>query len=97
MLSDETLYNVFNMFMLYIITLVCGTLFLVAFGVNLQEAFVSSISALCNMGPGFGESWSGNFSHFSDLAKLTMAFMMCIGRLELITVFALFSKSLRRR
>lgn len=97
MIETQTLYNVFNMFMLYILTLVVGAILLVAFGVEMDEAFVSSVSALCNMGPGFNESAFGNFAHFSDLAKITMAIMMCIGRLELITVFALFSKSFRRR
>ena len=97
MIETQTLYNVFNMFMLYILTLVVGAILLVAFGVKMDEAFVSSVSALCNMGPGFNESAFGNFAHFSDLAKITMAIMMCIGRLELITVFALFSKSFRRR
>jgi len=97
MIETQTLYNVFNMFMLYILTLVIGAILLVAFGVNMDEAFVSSVSALCNMGPGLGESAFGNFAHFSNMAKITMAIMMCIGRLELITVFALFSKSFRRR
>ncbi|MBR1626541.1 MAG: TrkH family potassium uptake protein [Bacteroidales bacterium] len=95
--ENQTLHNVFNMFVLYIITLMFGCILLVAFGVKTDEALICSVSALCNMGPGFGESSFGNFSHFSDMAKITTAVMMCIGRLELITVFALFSKSFRRR
>lgn len=97
MLDSQTLYNVFNMFMLYIITLVAGMLLLVASGVKTDEALVSSVSALCNMGPGFNASAMGNFAHFSPFAKITMSALMCIGRLELVTVFALFSKSFRRK
>ncbi len=96
-LPNETLYNVFNLFMLYIITLVVGALIIVATGVGIEESFVAGITSLCNMGPGFGDSAFGNFSHFSNVAKWVMAAMMCIGRLELVTVFALFSKQFLRR
>jgi trk system potassium uptake protein TrkH len=49
------------------------------------------------MGPGLGASGFGNFAHFSDISKITMSALMCIGRLELITVFSIFSKSFWRR
>lgn len=97
MLESQALYSVFNIFILYFLTLVIGTILLVAFGVKTDEAIIGSISALGNSGPGFGNSAFGSFAHFSDMAKLIMAVMMCIGRLEFITVFALFGKSFRRR
>ncbi|MBO6117038.1 MAG: TrkH family potassium uptake protein [Bacteroidales bacterium] len=97
MLQDETIFNVFNMFMLYVISLVVGSLILVATGIGLEESVISSITSLCNMGPGFGMSAYGNFSHFSPFAKVLMAFMMCAGRLELITVYSVFSKSFWKR
>ena len=97
MIPQQTIFNVFNMFLLYIITLIFGTLILTATGISTEESFVSSISALCNMGLGFGASSLGNFAHFSPFAKLVMAFMMCAGRLELVTVYCIFAKSFRKR
>ncbi|MBP3253227.1 MAG: TrkH family potassium uptake protein [Bacteroidales bacterium] len=97
MLPQETIFNVFNVFLLYIISLVAGTLILTFTGVHVEESLVAGISSLSNMGPGFGANAYGNFSDFTPLAKITMAFMMCAGRLELVTVYCIFAKSFRKR
>lgn len=95
--TDETLFNIFAMFILYILTACVGLFVLVFAGVDFEQAGVSAISALSNMGPAYGQSASGNFAHFSPLAKWTMSVLMCVGRLELITVFSLFTKSFWKR
>ncbi|MBR1769228.1 MAG: TrkH family potassium uptake protein, partial [Bacteroidales bacterium] len=95
--SDDILFNVFAMFILYILAGCAGFLVLTFTGVRFEEAVVSVISALSNMGPAYGKSSSGSFIHFSALAKWTMCFLMCVGRLELVTVFSLFTKSFWRR
>lgn len=95
--TDETLFNIFAMFILYILTACVGLFVLVFAGVDFEQAGVSAISALSNMGPAYGQSSSGNFAHFSPLAKWTMSVLMCVGRLELITVFSLFTKSFWKR
>lgn len=93
MVSDETLFNVFQMFMLYILSLVAGTLIFVACGIPIEESIISASSALGSMGPAYGDSSLGNFAHFNDVAKITMSFLMCAGRLELITVYSIFTVS----
>lgn len=95
--ADETLFNIFAMFILYILTGCVGLFVLVFAGVDFQQAGVSVISALSNMGPAYGQSATGNFAHFSPLAKWTMSVLMCVGRLELVTVFSLFTKSFWKR
>ena len=91
--ADSTLFNVFALFVLYVFTGCVGMFVLVFAGVDFKQASVSVISALSNMGPAYGQSATGNFSHFAPLAKWTMTFLMCVGRLELITVFSIFTKS----
>ncbi|MDO5760143.1 MAG: TrkH family potassium uptake protein [Bacteroidota bacterium] len=95
--ADETLFNIFAMFVLYILTGCVGLFVLVFGGVDFEQAGVSVISALSNMGPGYKESAAGNFAHFSPLAKWTMSVLMCVGRLELVTVYSLFTKSFWKR
>ncbi|MBQ9253589.1 MAG: TrkH family potassium uptake protein [Bacteroidales bacterium] len=95
--SEEVLLNVYHLFILYILSLAIGFLVLVFSGIGLEEAIVSSVSALSNIGLGFGKSGLGCFAHFPILAKWTMIILMYIGRLELITVFAVFTKSFWKR
>lgn len=95
--SDAILFNVFALFALYVIVACIGLCILVFTGVSFEESSISVISALGNMGPAYGVSSAGNFSHFTTLAKWTMSLLMCIGRLEFITVFSIFTKSFWRR
>ena len=95
MISDETLFNIFHMFMLYILSLVVGTLIFVYCGIPLEDSLFSAFSALGNTGPAYGHG--GNFAYFNDLSKITMSFLMCAGRLEFVTVFSIFSISFWRK
>lgn len=96
-IPDVMVFNVFTFFALYVIVACVGLFILIFTGVGFEEASISVISALGNMGPGYGTSFSGSFSHFTPLAKWTMSLLMCIGRLEFITVFSIFTKSFWRR
>ncbi|MBR2913394.1 MAG: TrkH family potassium uptake protein, partial [Oscillospiraceae bacterium] len=50
------------------------------------------ITCLNNVGPGIGEiSPSGNFSVFSDWAKLLLSVDMLLGRLEIYPLLVLFT------
>ncbi|WP_429973959.1 hypothetical protein [Enterococcus sp. AZ163] len=50
-----------------------------------------------NVGPGFNlVGPTGNFVFLSDASKLTLTFIMLVGRLEIFPIFILFSKSFWR-
>jgi trk system potassium uptake protein TrkH len=50
------------------------------------------------VGPGLGASGNfGNFAHFNSTAKITMVLLMIIGRLEIFTIAALFTRSFWRK
>lgn len=79
---------------LYLIIFVTGTLIMVASGIPILESAGAAGTSLAGIGPGLGASGNmGNFAHFNAVGKVTMFTLMFLGRLELIVVIALFTKS----
>lgn len=63
-------------------------------GWDIITATSSVASCLGNVGPGLGlVEPTANYSPFSDLDKIIFSLLMIVGRLEVITVFTLFTKS----
>lgn len=59
--------------------------------VDPTTAFSAALACLGNVGPGFDAVGPmGNFSHFTQSGKLILTAAMWIGRLEILTVLALF-------
>ena len=78
---------------LYLIIFVCGTIVIALTGIPINEAAGASATAMSNVGPGLGLSGNmGNFAHFNDFALMAMSFLMLIGRLEVFTILAIFTK-----
>lgn len=83
---------------MYIIIFVIGTMILILSGIPVNEAAGGSISAMSNVGPGLGASGNmGNYSAFNDVALFTMTILMILGRLELFTLLAIFTRSFWRK
>ena len=63
-----------------------------------QTAMSSVISALMNIGPGFGEIGpSENYSQISSLGKWFLAWLMLVGRLEMFSALVLLFPSFWKR
>ena len=61
---------------------------------DLQTGMSSAISALMNIGPGFGEVGpSENFAEISAHGKWFLAWLMLVGRLEMFSVLVLLFPS----
>ena len=61
---------------------------------DLQTGISCVISALMNIGPGFGDVGpTDNFAHISALGKWFLAWLMLIGRLEMFTALVLLFPS----
>lgn len=86
---------------LYIISLGVGTLIVASLGADPVTAGTGVISALSNMGPALGEAGpSSNFTVFARPARLVLAGLMIVGRLEITAVFlgaAVILRRLQRR
>ena len=88
-------------FMAYMALVVAGLLAVTALGGGLEESISGVIGSLGNMGPAFGDG--GPTATFQDAfpapARLVLAALMIIGRLELFAVLLMFAapiSSLRR-
>ena len=82
-----------------IASLIAFTLALALTGEDLVTSVSGAASALANIGPGLGDKIgpSGNFEGITDTGKWILCCAMVIGRLELLSVFVLFSATFWRR
>ena len=80
-------------FCAYMALWIFGALALAATGLDVLTAASGSITALANVGPGIGDiiGPAGNFTSVGDPAKLILALLMLLGRLEILVVLVLFT------
>lgn len=91
-------YNVLVFVTLYFLILIFGSLIISLMGFDLITSLGTSASMLANIGPGLGAL--GPFSDYSALpvaGKWFLSLLMLLGRLEIITIMILFSKSFYRK
>ena len=68
-----------------------ATLVILEPNLDMVTGFSAALACLGNIGPAFGPAGPmGSYDSFSDLGKLLLSFSMWLGRLEIVTVIALF-------
>ncbi len=88
---QDVLSKVTSYFIIYMLVWTLGTLAMSAYSPDLESAFSSVVTALGNMGPGFGTVGAvRNFAHIETGGKWVLTLMMLLGRLEFYTVLVLF-------
>jgi trk system potassium uptake protein TrkH len=98
---DERIVRAVSSFvLLYVGVFAAGTLFLIIdaarvdSGLRLLDAVGAAATTLGNVGPAFGFAGPmGSFEPFSDLSKVVMIVLMWVGRLEIIPVAVLLTRS----
>jgi len=91
---DSTNYLMLVFIMIYVVIFLIGMLIIMLSGMSPSESAGASATSMAGIGPGLGRSGNmGNFAHFPHIAKITMAALMLIGRLEVFTILCLFSRS----
>lgn len=96
--DSNSLYKTYCFIILYLLTLVVGTILLNAFGMESNSAFTAAIATLGNVGPGFGDVGSmNNYTSLSDMAKVVATILMLLGRLEILGVVGLFAVPKHKR
>ena len=85
--------SVLAFFVVFFASLALVAILLAMSGLDFITSISGSVSALANIGPGLGDQIgpAGNYSELNDFAKWVLAAAMLIGRLELISVFAIFT------
>jgi len=90
--------GVSSYFGIYMIIMALSTLLISFDGKDPTTTFTAVTACLNNIGPGLSEvGATGNFSGFSDFAKLVLSFDMLAGRLELYPMLIAFSPSMWKR
>ncbi len=79
---------------LYMIVFTIGSIIMTPFTEDLSTACSAVITCMSNVGPGFGSIGPMySFAHLNEFAKIFLAFLMLIGRLEILTVMVLFTRA----
>jgi len=96
--GQDITYNILAFFFIYLSIFLMGSLIMTFYNYDILTAAGATISSLGNIGPGIGQVGpSHNFSSFPESAKMILAFLMLLGRLELFTVLLLFTRYFWRR
>ncbi len=96
--SDDVLAGVMSFFFFYIATIAGVTLALGLSGQDLTTAISGAMTAVANVGPGVGPviGPAGNFASLPGFDKIILSFGMFAGRLEMLTLFVLFTPAFWR-
>jgi trk system potassium uptake protein TrkH len=93
-LTETTNVSVLSFVVLYLFLFVIGTIIIVLTGVDAVTASSSVASCMAAIGPGLGTVGpSGNFAQLPELTKVILSLLMIVGRLEIITVFTIFTRT----
>lgn len=95
----EVFSSVVAFFIMFIATLFLVAIALTLTGLDTVTAISGAAAALANIGPGLGDiiGPAGSYEPLSDVAKWILAMTMLLGRLELLSVFVLFTAAFWRR
>jgi len=92
--KDKTMNSIWGFFSIFGITLFLGTLILTFCGNSFETSWSAAIACLTNTGPGFGSVGPNlNYAHIGSVSKVSLIFIMILGRLEILTLFVLLSRS----
>ena len=97
-ISQAALQGILGFFLLYIMTTVAATTVVLAMGVDLVTGVSAVVSAMNSIGPGLAlVGPTGNYSDLPGACKWVLTLCMLVGRLEIYTIFVLFSSYFWRR
>ena len=91
-ISESVVSRVAGFFLLHFLLVLGGLLVVTALGAELETSLGAVVSALGNMGPALGEAGptASYAAAFSQPARLALALLMIIGRLEILPILLAF-------
>lgn len=92
-IPETVMSAVMGLFFLFLMTFAVAATLLQLLGLDTITAMSAAATCLTNVGPGLGPIVGpvGNFQPLPDSAKWILSFTMLAGRLEIFTVFVLFT------
>ncbi|MCK9548744.1 MAG: TrkH family potassium uptake protein [Sphaerochaeta sp.] len=97
-LPKDLLISIATFFGVYVLTGLVGSAIISLGSIDLSTSLSASFLCLGNIGIGFGQVGpTGNFGAFSAPLQWFCSFLMLVGRLELFTVYVLFTSHFWKR
>lgn len=97
-IPDRMALTVLAFIFVYFMTVVSFTFMMMASGLDFMSALTAVIACITNAGPGLGSVGpAANYAQLSDLQKWLCVAVMMLGRLEIFTVFILFTPAYWRK
>jgi trk system potassium uptake protein TrkH len=96
--ADDILNSVMSFFVFFVVSLGIVAVLLGLTGLDFVTSVSGAATAIANIGPGLGDTIgpAGNFAPLNDTAKWILALAMLVGRLEILAVFVIFTRSFWR-
>ena len=89
--------SIISFVVFFIFIFLTGTIILVLTGIDPVTAASAAAASLGNVGPALGTVGPlNNYAHLHEITKLVLSLIMIIGRLEIYTIFILFTRSFWR-
>lgn len=96
--SESLINNISSYLIAYVIILILSVLFVSKDGFDFETNFSAVMATFNNIGPGLSKVGpSSNFNCFSYSSKIVLTLDMLAGRLEIMPILILFSKSTWKR
>ena len=95
-INEKALISVLGFFSLYAITFFLILMLLMFAGLDQVTAYSATAATMNNLGPGLGEV-AQNYGSLGETAKWILSFSMLIGRLEVLTIIAIFHRAFWRQ
>jgi len=93
-LTSTASFTTITFVLLYLLVFLIGTLALIVTGSDPVTSASAVAASLGNVGPGLATIGPfSNYAHLPQASKLILSLLMIIGRLEIYTVFVIFSRS----
>jgi trk system potassium uptake protein TrkH len=96
-LEDRTNSSIVSFIVLYLFLFIIGSIILTSLGSDMITSATSVATCMAGIGPGLGTVGPmSNYAGIPEISKVVLSLLMIIGRLEIVTVFILFSKTFWR-
>ena len=95
-INEKALVSVLGFFSLYAISFFLILMLLMFAGLDQVTAYSATAATMNNLGPGLGDV-AQSYSSVGEAAKWILSFSMLIGRLEVLTIIAIFHKAFWRQ
>lgn len=91
--GEDVINSVMAFFIFFVLTMGVVAVILGLTGLDFVTSVSGAATAVANVGPGLGEiiGPAGNFAPLNDTAKWVLAAAMLIGRLEVLSVYVIFT------